>query len=415
VRVLHVLPDLRIGGGQQVVLRNIVGMREAAAAEPESLAARFEHLVCAVKPVEAGAGMESKYAAAGIEVVQLRVLGAAGVPGALRRLCRLIRERGVRLVHTNNTGPDRFFGQLAAWRCGVPVVNTLHAEPPASCEANEAFNRSRPLAERIKNRGRDWLTRRTTARFVAVSERVKRSWGPYLRALGVPEDRVHVVVSGLPARGVRGGDDGRGAASTAELRRQMLGGAGGGGSQGSGPVLMYVARLVTGKGHEFLPTTVARVAERWPGVRLALVGDGPLRGEIEAAARAAGVADRVVMLGHREDVAALLEACDLFVFPSLSEGFGLAVLEAMAAGRAVAAFDLPALHEFVVPGPGPDETALLCPAGDGAALAAAVMELLADPERMRAMGERARRIVAERFTLRASVERLARVYEAAMR
>jgi hypothetical protein len=78
-RILHMLPDLAIGGGQQVVLRNIVGMREAGRTTPGSPAARFEHIVCSVKPP---ADMVAKFDAAGIEVVQLGVSGPTCVPSA---------------------------------------------------------------------------------------------------------------------------------------------------------------------------------------------------------------------------------------------------------------------------------------------------------------------------------------------
>lgn len=390
--VLHVLPDLKIGGGQQVVLRSIAGMRATAAADPSSACSRFEHIVCAVKPADGG-NMDAQFKAAGIEVIHLGVTGAKTVPGALRRLARLVRDRRVAIIHTNNTGPDRFFGQLAALRRGVPVVNTLHAEPPPSCAGDREFVRAQPWKERLKIAGRDRLTRTTTRMFVAVSKRVHAAWTPYLRQLGVPESGVEVVVSGLDLSGPEPSD------GEIQALRESFGASG-------GPVLMYVARLVDGKGHEHLAPLLSKAGARWPGVRLVLVGDGELRGSIQERFRAAGLLDRVVFLGHRTDVAALLRACDLFVFPSLSEGFGLAVLEAMAAGKPVVAFDLPAFHEFVIPG----QTADLVPLHDGEALAAATVALLSDPGRMAAMGQRGRRVVEEGFSVRASVERLAGVY-----
>lgn len=390
-RILHVLPDLAIGGGQQVVLRNIVAMREAGRATPGSPGARFEHIVCSVKPP---ADMAPKFAAAAIEVVELGVSGPARIPRALHRLSRLVRDRSISLIHTNNTGPDRFFGQLAALRRGVPVVNWLHAEPPGSCTDDRELVRRQSGKERLKIAGRDWLTRRTTRRFVAVSNNMREQWMPYLWWLGVPESGVVVVHSGIAPEVPS--DLGP---PPSEVRRAIAG-------PDASPVLMYVARIVPGKGHDHLVPLMAGVGAAYSRAKLVLVGDGELRAETEQRARDAGVADRFVFLGHRDDVPRLLRACDLFVFPSLSEGFPLVVLEAMGAGKPLVSFDLPALHESVEP----EGTGILVPLGDTAALTAAALRLLADPARMAAMGERGRLIVAKRFSLRASVEALARVY-----
>ncbi|MBX3357723.1 MAG: glycosyltransferase family 4 protein [Phycisphaeraceae bacterium] len=391
--ILHVLPDLEVGGGQQVVLRNIVGMQDLRGVGT-SPASRFSHVVCSIRD---GRGMLAQYEAGGVEVEFLGVAGVAGVMGGLRRLRRVVRERGIDLVHTNNTGADRFFGQLCALACGLPVVNTLHAEPPPTCTGDAAAVATLGFKDRLKVTGRDRLTAMTTRHFVAVSERVREAWAAYLRQIGKGEDRVSVVTSGLDTRRFRAEP-----ATVGALRREILG-------ERTGPVLMYVARLVAGKGHEHLTEVMRSVVAASPGAVLALVGDGERRGEIEGAFRAAGLGGCLRLLGDRHDVPLLLASCDLFVFPSLSEGFGLAVLEAMAAGKAVVAFDLPALREFVETDRR-RESGVLVGLGDAAAMGDRAVEILRDGARMKTMGERGRRIVEERFSLRASVERLAGVY-----
>src|SRR5207249_3082155 len=97
------------------------------------------------------------------------------------------------------------------------------------------------------------------------------------------------------------------------------------------PVILMPARLDGQKGHDVLLRAAAEV----PEAMFALAGEGPLRASLEAQAAAAGIADRVVFLGHRTDIPELLAAADVFALPSLYEGSSLAVLEAMAAGRAV--------------------------------------------------------------------------------
>ncbi len=102
-----------------------------------------------------------------------------------------------------------------------------------------------------------------------------------------------------------------------------------------------------------------------------------------------GLDDRVRLLGHRSDVAEVLSAADLFVFPSVYEGLGGALIEALALGLPIVASDLPALREVVRPG----ENADLVSPTDSAALAAAVVALLDDPARRRAYGARSRQAV----------------------
>jgi len=122
--------------------------------------------------------------------------------------------------------------------------------------------------------------------------------------------------------------------------------------------------------------------------------------------RAHGLADCVIVLGQRNDVPLLLQACDMFVFPSHSEGFGIALLEAMAAEKPVVAFALPPFMEFVEPSCG----RLVVPLADEEAFVEAVLELLRDPERMMKMGQNGRRIVENRFNIRERAEKLMAVY-----
>jgi glycosyltransferase involved in cell wall biosynthesis len=97
-------------------------------------------------------------------------------------------------------------------------------------------------------------------------------------------------------------------------------------------VIGHVGRFDPLKNHAFLVKAAAEVVQRRPDSRLLLVGDGPLRGEILDQARELGIADRVIFTGTRDDVPNQLSAMDVFVFPSISEGLGLAVVEAQAAG-----------------------------------------------------------------------------------
>jgi len=137
--------------------------------------------------------------------------------------------------------------------------------------------------------------------------------------------------------------------------------------------LLAMGRLHPNKGFD----TLLRALAQLPGMHLSLAGDGPERAALGGLARELGVADRVALLGWREDAGALLAGCDLFVCPSRHEPLGNVVLEAWSAGRPVIAGDAAGPVELITPG----VSGLLVPREDAAALAQAIAALAAQPER----------------------------------
>ncbi len=173
------------------------------------------------------------------------------------------------------------------------------------------------------------------------------------------------------------------------------------------PLLMFIGRLAHEKGTPLLLEALAGLP---PETRLLLVGDGPQRPALQDLAVRLGVAPRVVFAGAQEHprVVEALFASDLFVFPSSTETLGLAVIEAMAAGRAVVAVRSDVLADIVQDG----ETSLLVPP-DPRAFAEAVRSLLQNPARRTAMGGRGREAAAA-FQQDRITDRLIGVYEAAV-
>ena len=154
------------------------------------------------------------------------------------------------------------------------------------------------------------------------------------------------------------------------------------------------------KNHLQLVDALARLRRGGVPARALLIGDGPMRGAIEARARHAGVADEVTITGLQRDVRPLVAACDVLALCSTTEAFSLAALEAMALGRPVVHADIGGAAEMIHHG----EEGYLFPVGDTRAL----MERLAalqDRELRARMGEQARASVIERFSERAMVER----------
>lgn len=168
------------------------------------------------------------------------------------------------------------------------------------------------------------------------------------------------------------------------------------------PLVLTVARLSDQKGH---PTLLEAVAEV-PEAEFALAGEGPERERLEALAARLGVADRVHFLGRREDVPELLAACDVFALPSLYEGSSLAVMEAMAAGRAVVSSAIGGTDELVEDG----RDGLLVPPGDTAALAAALRRLLGDQRLRDSLAAAGRERVEREFGREAMARRVEAAY-----
>jgi glycosyltransferase involved in cell wall biosynthesis len=139
---------------------------------------------------------------------------------------------------------------------------------------------------------------------------------------------------------------------------------------------------------------------------LVLAGAGPELGPLRAEARALGVEERTVFLGHRSDVAELLACCDMFVLPSLNEGLPLSVLEAMAACRPVVATNVGGTREAIIDG----VNGLLVPPADPASLATAINRFLADTELTRTCAAAAYTRVTHDFSTTMMVERNARIY-----
>ncbi|MEW6320995.1 MAG: glycosyltransferase [Acidobacteriota bacterium] len=167
-----------------------------------------------------------------------------------------------------------------------------------------------------------------------------------------------------------------------------------------------VGRLAQEKGHRFLLDAIARLRASHPHVHCRIAGVGPLEGALRQQLVERGLEAAVELAGFHEDVWSLVRGADVFVMPSLSEGFGNALVEAMREGHAIVASDLPVFRRDVLGGA---DAAILVPPADDEALAAAIAGLLDAPANRRALGRRAR-AAAARFDVDRMVEAFAHVY-----
>jgi glycosyltransferase involved in cell wall biosynthesis len=175
------------------------------------------------------------------------------------------------------------------------------------------------------------------------------------------------------------------------------------------PLIGIVGRLAEQKGHRVLIEALPEVIRDFPDVGLIIIGDGPEAENLRKKAEELGVDDHIIWMGAKPQmkVFQLYRAMDLFVMPSLYEGFGLTAAEAMAAGLPVVSSTIEGLSEVVEDG----ATGYLCPAGDSQALAGWIKELLSDPLRAKEMGQRGRQRVKDLFSMDAFHKSMFFAYE----
>lgn len=283
-------------------------------------------------------------ARAGIPVTSLRFHHKRDLRGAAR-LAWLLRRHRPALVHGH-----LFHGNLAARLvapvCRARVITTHHV-------VERRPLRWRPRLER-------WTSWRDAAT-VCVSEAVARHAAS---TPGARPDRLRVIPNGIDLARFHPPEDA--ATAKTEARRRL-------GLPLDRPVVGAVGRLDPQKGCDTLLQAFAELTDVSPAPLLVLIGEGPQRRELEGLAGTLGVADRVHLVGRRDDVPELLPALDVFAMPSRWEGFGLALAEALAAGLPVVASAVDSLPE-VLAGAG-----RLVPHDDPRSLASALHALLTDP------------------------------------
>ncbi|MEZ5286656.1 MAG: glycosyltransferase [Vicinamibacterales bacterium] len=174
--------------------------------------------------------------------------------------------------------------------------------------------------------------------------------------------------------------------------------------------IAMVANLRAEKGHDVLIDAAPQILGACPEATFVLAGSGPMAEALARRAADRGVRDRVEFVGHCDDVPALLSSCDLFVLPSRSEALPNAVIEAMAAGLPVAASDVGGIPELITH----NETGVLVPPGDAAALARSVIDLLERPAFAGALGRAARARVARQFGFGRLVAEVESLYQTAI-
>ncbi len=342
MRVVHIIKATRIAGAE----RHLLILLPALKAQGIDV-----HLLLIEDPAKPVDDLVAGMLAGGVPVTRIRIDHHLDL-GLIGRLRCALRDLQPEIVHTHLIHAD-FYGIIANKLTGNhALISSRHND--------DNFRRLLPV--KVVNR----LLWRMTRAGIAISQAIARFC---VTVEGAPPAKITTVYYGLPLKVV----DRNGAASA--LRREL-------GLANKALVIGMVCRLIDQKGVSYGLRAFARIVTQFPEAQLVIAGDGVRRAALEAETKALGVAEQVHFLGWRSDATQVLAALDVLLMPSLWEGFGLVMLEAMAQTVPIIGSDVSAIPEVVVAG----ETGLIVPARDVTALAAALTTLLADAPLRRHMG-----------------------------
>lgn len=366
VRILHVVED----GDTSGFFSQVARFRDPS---------RYHVLFATLRPTSRDfrAALEREH----VEALSVGARSRAEYPVALARLVRMLRRLRIDILHTHLFDPS-VVGLAAGVLARVPVrVMTRHH--------SDYHTR---IAKRWHVR-LDQLCTRLSHRVIAISEHTRRVMLDEERA---PDDKIVVIPNGIDLARVAPPAPEDLAAVRAELAAD------------DALVVSVVARLHPEKGQEHLFRAMPRVIDATAGrVVLLVAGTGSFRAQYEAEVRRLGVERHVRFLGFRHDVARIFAISDVVVLPSVAEGFGLVLAEAMALQRPIVATRVGGIPEVVEDG----VTGLLVPPARPDALADAIVGLLKDPGRRVSLGHAGRRRVEVDFRFDVMMRRYEAVYE----
>jgi glycosyltransferase involved in cell wall biosynthesis len=363
MNVLHLISSLRHGGAETLVTMLMPHLRKRGAAV---------EVVSLLDATPLRARLDDE----GISLVSLSHAGtiysASGMLRSFQKLRTTIRERQPDVVHSHLYLPDLLARLAAPRRCRL--ISTLHGQDPWWSEAS-----------RLRSRAKTWLDRTSgylrEARYISVSSQVHTA---ACEALSIEPSINRIIHNGI---------------DLAKFRPR----------QDNAPhplTIIQVGRFYREKSHHTTLRAFALLTHTIPDAQLLLIGDGPLRSELEIEAARLGIQTAVTFMGIREDIPHQLSNADLFWMPSEREGSPLACLEAMAAGLPVIASAVGGLSELIEPG----INGCLIRPGNAEELAETTIDLFRNPRKRRRLSDNALTTVHRSFSIEATADHYIQAY-----
>ena len=382
-KILHIITRLDMGGSAQNTLQTC-----------KKLCGRYETvLVHGLSYESRMTDREKRIIEDGVEDVKAKGVRVIPLPAmvrsirpikdlkALLSMVRLIFKEKPDIVHTHSSKAG-ILGRLAAKIAGVPhIIHTPHG--------HVFYGHFGPFVSRLFL----WIEKffsKFTDRMVALTDGEKND---YINLSVCPPAKIFKIHSGVNIEQFMNSNGNR-----VQKRRSL-------GLDQNGAVIGFVGWLLPIKGPGHLLKAMDDVWHAYPETYLVLVGKGDLDLELRAEALRKSLNGRVKFLGWRDDVDEIIPLFDILVLPSLNEGMGRVLVEAMAAAKPVVASRVGGIPDLVRDG----ETGYLVPPADEKALADGIKKLLAAPENAKQMGLRGREHCRQ-FSLEAMIDKLDRLY-----
>lgn len=353
IKVAFVIDALRVGGAERLLLE------------------LFSHLPktdfeCRVYTIVEQGELVSQVQSLGVTVTLIGKRGKVSW-GTVSRLRAAWRDWKPDVVHTHLFAGDTY-GRLAAWRSGIPVVTTEH-----NMNLDEAGFKA-------------WVRMvlsHLNFQIIAVSRAVK----------DYSVNQEHLSTNKIIV--VHNGVDGKKFIPGPTTKNKI-------------PVVGMTSRLHANKGHQYLFQALGLIKDI--PFKVVILGDGPERPQLEKQAETLGIADRIQFTGLVHEVVPLLAGIDVLVLPTMQEGFGLSVVEAMLMEKSVLAFDTGPMNEVIDQG----VTGVLVPPGDIPELSEALRRLLQDAQLRERLGKAGRQVALSKFSLDYMVQAYIKIYRQAV-
>jgi glycosyltransferase involved in cell wall biosynthesis len=360
MKVMHLTTHVNIGGIGNYIL---------------NLSRAFRKKGIDVIVASSGGNLEAEFASSGIRHMRLNIRTkfefSPKVFTAVPALCRALKREDVDIIHAH-TRVSQVLGLLASLVTGLPLVTTCHGF---------FKKRSRAIFD-------TWGTR-----VIAISDDVRKH---LRRDMGVSDSRIEVIYSGVDvdrfAR--RYSDTEKHAIKSSIGLKDCL-------------VVGTIGRLSKVKGHRFLIEAAGNVLSKNEDVEFVIVGNGEEGPFLKDLARSLGIEKSIHFIDSDTDTAKFLAIMDIFVFPSVKEGLGIALLEAMAAGKACVASGVGGIKNIITGG----SDGMLVGSCDPIALGDAILLLAGDESIRNKMGSAGHELAKKRFTLDAMAENVIGLYD----
>ncbi|MDQ1330095.1 MAG: hypothetical protein QG578_358 [Thermodesulfobacteriota bacterium] len=386
IKVIHIITRLDKGGSAENTLLTVEGLDKKI------------YDILLVKGLSIESGMTEDEAMAvekSIRDAESKGVRILTVPGLVRKpdpfsdfktfieLIKILRHEKPHIVHTH-TSKAGILGRWAAFFAGVPII--IHT--PHGHVFWGYFGRFKTSFYTILEKVAAFIT----DKIITLTEQEKND---HLRFRIAPMDKFSVVHSGIRLDGFSDPP-----VDPAVIRRKL-------GIPEKGLVIGTAGRHAAVKGQRYLIEAAVNITEAKPDTMFVFLGAGELSEELEDMALKLGVMEKVKFPGWRPDVAEVMSVFDLFVLPSLNEGMGRVLVEAMALGKPVVASNVGGIPDLVDHG----KTGYLVPPGDVRSLSAAICDIIENPEKGKKMGENGKKKAAG-YSADAMVMKIDKLYRA---